>query len=199
MRAATRGALVALIAAGVGGAAFPAAASAQNTWISAWGGIFMDPGTVRDGESGTRWDFGTSPVFGVTAQRVFGGSLIAGLEVGYAPMRHEVRYLTTDSLVADGRAHLLSTMLAGRLGGGGGGFFTYLSGGIGALTYGIPGLERWDTDPALRGGGGLEYRHTPNLALFLEWNRWWAFHQSEGVDDNTVNHGHLEVGVRFGT
>ena len=191
---------IAMLAAAVGGTALPTAAAAQDTWISGWGGIFMDPGTVRDGDTGTRWDFGTSAVFGVTAQRLFGSALIAGVEVGYSPIRHEVRDLTTNLLEADGRAHLLTTMAVGRLGGGGGGgFFTYLTGGAGAMTYGIPSLDVWDPDLALRAGGGLEYRHSRALALFLEWNRWWVFHQSEGVDDNTVRHSHLELGVRFGT
>ena len=193
---------LALLAVVVGATALPAAASAQNTWLSGWGGIVMDPGTVRDTETGTEWDFGTSAIFGVTAQRVFGNTLIAGLEVGYSPIRHEVSDLTTGLLREDGegRAHLLTTMAVGRLGGGGGGgFFTYLTGGVGAITYGIPSLDVWDTDLALRGGGGLEYRQSQNLALFVEWNRWWAFHQSEGVDDNTVRHSHLEIGVRWGT
>lgn len=191
--------LTALVLAAVGAAALPAAGTAQDTWISGWGGIFMDPGTVRDSESGAEWDFGTSAVFGVTAQRLFGNALIAGVEVGYSPMRHEVRDLETDALEADGRAHVLTTMAVGRLGGGGGGGFgTYLAGGIGAITYGIPSLDRWDSDLALRAGGGLEYRAWPQVALFVEWNRWWTFHQSEGVDDNTIKHSHLELGVRYG-
>lgn len=190
---------MALLAVAVGGTTLPAAAAAQDTWISGWGGFFMDPGTVRDTESGTKWDFGTSPVFGVTAQRVFGSTLVAGVEVGYSPIRHEVRDLTTDVLLADGRAQLITTMAVGRLGGGGGGgFFTYLSGGAGAMTYGIPSLDRWDSDLALRGGGGLEYGHSQTLSLFVEWNRWWVFHQAEGVDDNTAKHAHLELGVRLG-
>ena len=188
-----------LLAAAVGVTTLPAAVAAQNTWISGWGGVFMDPGTVRDTESGTKWDFGTSAVFGVTAQRVFGSTLVAGVEVGYSPIRHEVRNLATDLLLADGRAHLLTTMAVGRLGaGGGGGFFTYLTGGVGAMTYGIPSLDRWDPDLALRGGGGLEYGHSQSLALFVEWNRWWVFHQSDGVDDNTAKHAHLELGARIG-
>jgi opacity protein-like surface antigen len=194
--------LGALIAAAVGASAFPASAAAQDTWISGWGGVFMDPGTVQDDESGTEWDFGTSTVFGATAQRLFGNTLIAGLEVGYSPIRHEVRAIDApegSAPDAEGRAHLLTTMAVGRLGGGGGGgFFTYLTGGIGAMTYGIPSLDRWDSDLALRAGGGLEYRHSRAVALFVEWNRWWAFHQSQGVDDNTIRHNHLEIGARYG-
>ncbi|HUE76436.1 MAG TPA: outer membrane beta-barrel protein [Longimicrobiales bacterium] len=194
--------LRALLVAAAGACALPAATTAQDTWISGWGGIFMDPGTVRDADSGTQWDFGTSMVFGATAQRLFGNSLIAGVEVGYSPIRHEVRPLDSPAgtpPTAEGRAHLLSTMAVGRLGGGGGaGFGTYLTGGIGAITYGIPSLDRWDPDLALRGGGGLEYRHSQRVALFVEWNRWWTFHQAAGVNDNTVQHSHLEVGARYG-
>lgn len=201
MRVGTR-VLRALVLVAAGASALPAAAAAQNTWISGWGGILMDPGTVRDTESGTDWDFGTSAIFGATAQRLFGSTLIAGLEVGYSPVRHEVRALEApeaDPPLAEGRAHLLTTMAVGRLGGGGGGGFgTYLTGGIGAITYGIPSLDRWDSDLALRGGGGLEYRHSQSVALFVEWNRWWAFHQSDDVDDNTVKHSHLEIGARYG-
>jgi hypothetical protein len=65
------------------------------------------------------------------------------------------------------------------------------------MMYGIPHLDRWDPDLALRGGGGVEYAATPDLALFLEWNRWWVFHQTEGVRDNTVHHSTLELGMRF--
>lgn len=181
--------------------ALPDRASAQDTWISGWGGVYMDPGSVRDGESGTVWDFGTSAVFGAGVQRLFGGTLMAGLDVGYSPIKHEVRDLATDVLVpgGDGRAHLLTTMAVGRLGrGGGAGFFTYLTGGVGAMTYGIPVLDRWDSDLALRAGGGLEYGGAGIVSLFVEWNRWWTFHQAEGVDDNTVRHAHLQIGARWG-
>ena len=40
------GALLALAVCALAGA--PAGASAQGTWLSGWGGFFMDPGTVRD-------------------------------------------------------------------------------------------------------------------------------------------------------
>lgn len=180
--------------------ALPTGATAQtpDTWVSGWGGVYMDPGTVRDGDSGTTWDFGTSFVAGAGVHRLFGNTLVAGLEVSYSPIRHEVRD-ETNAVLADGRAHLLTTMAVGRLGAGGGArFSTYITGGIGAITYGIPELDRWDPDVALRAGGGVEYGVSRPLALFVEWNRWWVFHQSEGVDDNTVRHSHLGIGVRYG-
>lgn len=178
--------------------AAPAAPQDGRTLVSGWVGLFMDPGTVRDHESRRDWDFGTSDVFGATVQRDFGG-LIAGLELGYSPIRHEVRDLDTGEVLADGRARLLTTMAVGRLGGAGGrGWGTYLTGGIGAMMYGIPSEDRWDPDLALRGGGGLEYTVSDRTTLFLQWNRWWVFHQTEGVDDNTIHHSRAEIGARFG-
>lgn len=179
----------------------PGEAVAQRpaTSVAGWAGLFLDPGTVVDDESGTRWDFGTGLATGARIQRLFGGSLVVGLDVGYAPLEHEVRAGDGAAPLAEGRAHLVTTMVTGRLGAGGGGEFgTYLTGGLGALTYGIPHLERWDSDFAFRAGGGLEYRHSPALALFLEWNRWWALHQTEGVDDNTVRHSTAVLGVNYG-
>ncbi|HSH46347.1 MAG TPA: outer membrane beta-barrel protein [Longimicrobiales bacterium] len=180
--------------------ALPVAGAAQDadTWVSGWGGVLMDPGTVRDGESGTEWDFGTSFIGGASVQHLFGNTLVAGLELGYSPVRHEVRDADTDELLADGRADLVTAMAVGRLGGGGRGFFTYATAGAGTMIYGIPSLDRWDPDLALRAGGGVQYGATRRVALFVEWNRWWVFHQSEGVEDNTVRHSHLEIGARYG-
>lgn len=176
----------------------PAPAAAQNTWVSAWGGMIMNPGVVQDGESGTRWEFGTSAMGGVGVQRSIGQGLVAGFDFGYAPIRHEVRDLHTRDLLDEGRGHIVTAMLSGRLGAGRvAGFGTYLAGGLGTMVYGIPSLDRWDPDLALRGGGGVEYAASRSLGLFLEWNRWWVFHQSEGVQDNTVQHGTLELGARF--
>lgn len=180
------------------GSPFAAVAQRPATSVAGWAGLFLDPGTVVDAESGTRWNFGTGLATGARIQRLFGGSLVVGLDVGYAPLEHEVRGGAGDALLADGRAHLVSTMVTGRLGAGGGEFGTYLTGALGALTYGIPHLERWDSDFAFRAGGGLEYRHSRTLALFLEWTRWWALHQTEGVDDNTVKHSTAVLGVSHG-
>lgn len=180
------------------GSAGPAAGQTSERWVSAWGGLFLDPGTVVDPETGTRWDFGTGFAAGASVQQRLGRSLLVGVDVGYAPLRHEVQAVETGTRLADGRAHLLTTMVTGRLGAGGGDFSTYLTGGVGAVTYGIPHLDRWDPDFAFRGGGGLEYSQSPNLALFLEWNRWWVLHQTEGVGDNTVKHSSVELGVRYG-
>lgn len=177
----------------------PVRGQTPENWVSGWGGLFMDPGTVPDDESGTRWDLGTSFAAGASFHRLFGRSLIAGFDLGYSPIRYELRDRDSGASLEGGRGHLLATMATGRLGAGGGGdFFTYLAGGIGALTYGIPALDRWDPDLALRAGGGVEYRHSRTVALFLEWNRWWVLHQSQGVDDNTVRHANLQLGARYG-
>jgi hypothetical protein len=176
-------------------AVVPSGAVGQ-TWFSGWGGMFMNPGTVVDHESDTRWEFGTSFMAGGGVQRALGQSLVVGLDVGYSPARHEVR--ERELLLDEGRAHVVTAMLTGRLGAGrASGFGTYLAGGVGTMIYGIPHLDRWDPDLALRGGGGVEYAANRDLAVFLEWNRWWVFHQTEGVQDNTVQHGTLELGVRF--
>jgi hypothetical protein len=176
----------------------PTGVAGQDTWISGWGGMLMSPGTVLDHESGTRWEFGTSFMAGAGVKRSIGQSLVAGIDLGYSPVRHEVRQLDTRLLLDEGRAHIVTAMLTGRLGAGRrSGFGTYLAGGIGTMIYGIPHLDRWDPDLALRGGGGVEYAASADLALFLEWMRWWVFHQTEGVQDNTVQHGTLELGIRF--
>lgn len=176
----------------------PPGVAAQDTWVSGWGGAIMNPGTVHDFDTDTRWEFGTSFMAGVGVQRSLGHGLVAGLDLGYSPVRHEVRQRSDGAVLDEGRAHIVTTMLTGRLGAArAAGFGTYLAGGIGAMFYGIPHIDGWDTDLALRAGGGVEYAPSRGLVLFLEWHRWWVFHQTEGVQDNTVNHGSLELGARY--
>jgi hypothetical protein len=178
--------------------AAPAGLAAQETWVSAWAGMLMSPGSVVDHESQTRWDFGSSFKAGAGVHRSLGHGFVAGIDLGYSPVRHQVIDRGTGVVLDDGRAHILTAMLTGRLGAGrASGFGTYLAGGIGTMVYGIPHLDRWDPDLALRGGGGLEYAASRDLALVLEWTRWWVFHQTEGVQDNTAHHGTLEVGARM--
>lgn len=173
--------------------------AAAQTYISGWGGMYMDPGSVQDGDSNTTWDFGTSFAAGASLQRRLGTSLLAGIELGYAAMKHEVRDRSSGVVLDDGRAQVITLLATGRLGAGrAAGVTTYLTGGVGAMIYGIPHLDRWDPDFALRGGGGVEYIASRTLALYLEWTRWWVFHQAEGVEDNTINHGQLQLGFRYG-
>jgi len=176
----------------------PLAVAAQTHWVSGWGGAFMNPGTVQDFESGTEWRFGTSFMAGLGLQRSLGQGLVAGLDLGYSPVRHEVHSLTGGGQLDEGRAHIVTALLTGRLGATrAAGFGTYLAGGVGAMFYGIPHVDGWDRNLALRGGGGVEYAMSREMVWFLEWHRWWVFHQSEGVEDNTVHHGSLEIGARF--
>lgn len=187
---------LALVALASLGTASPAAA---QTLVAGWGGMYMDPGSVQDGDSNTTWDFGTSFAAGAALQRRIGGSLLAGIELGYAAMKHEVRSRSSGLVLDDGRAQVITLLGTGRLGAGrAAGVGTYLTGGIGTMIYGIPHLDRWDPDFALRGGGGVEYAASRTVALFLEWTRWWVFHQAEGVEDNTVNHSQLQLGFRYG-
>jgi hypothetical protein len=179
-------------------ATFPSSGSAQSLWISAWGGGLMNPGTVVDFESNTRWDFGTSFMGGAGVHTRVGPGLMVGVDLGYSPVRHEVVDRNQNVVLDEGRANILTLMLAGRLGAGRtSGMGTYLAGGIGTMVFGIPHLDRWDADLAMRGGGGVEYAQSSNLLFFLEWHRWWVFHQAEGVQDNVMHAGSLELGVRI--
>ncbi|MFW6079507.1 MAG: hypothetical protein ACODAE_07800, partial [Gemmatimonadota bacterium] len=66
-------------------------------------------------------------------------------------------------------------------------------------VYGMPELDRWDPDLALLTGAGLEYRISSARSLFVEWGRYWSFHQRDSaVDDNSTRHSQLRLGVRTG-
>lgn len=171
-----------------------------DTWVSAWVGGFMNPGRVTDAQSATHWDFGTSLAGGLGIHRNFGRTVSIGLDAGFSPARYEmVPVEGSDATAAEGTARVVTGMLSGRLRyGGGSALFMYLTGGAGALVYGMPELGRWDPDLALLTGAGLEYRLASSRALFVEWGRYWTFHQSEGVADNSTKHGQIRLGVRTG-
>ncbi len=195
----------AVLAAAIGvlGAAAPAAAQfrqvtkAPSTWASAWVGGYLSPGRVYDASG--NWDFGSTFAGGVGLHRQVGRGLVLGVETSFAPASYERTDASTGELIEDGDARLVTGMLTGRLQtGGGGDFGMYLTGGAGAFVYGLSGLDGWDPDLALSTGAGLEYRPSANRALFVEWGRYWTFHQKEGVRDNTTKHSQLRAGVRFG-
>lgn len=179
-------------------AQFRTVQKAPNTWVTGWVGGYMSPGSVVDAESG-KWDFGSSFAGGLGLHRQVGRSLVLGVEGSFAPAAYERLDLDTNEVLGSGNARLVTGMLTGRLQtGGGGGLGMYVTGGIGAVVYGIPDLDRWDPDLALRTGAGMEYRPSHNRALFLEWGQLWTYHQKEGVRDNTAKHSQLRAGVRFG-
>ncbi|HWV56375.1 MAG TPA: outer membrane beta-barrel protein [Longimicrobiales bacterium] len=170
-----------------------------QTWASGWLGGYLDPGTVRDPEDGA-WSFGSSFAAGLGLHRQIGNSLSIGVDASYAPMRFEQRDVATEEVLSSGTARVISAMASARLRyGGGDAFGMYLTGGVGTMAYGMPDpVDRWDTDLALHTGAGLEYRPSINRALFVEWGRYWTFHQNEGIDDNTTQHSQLRIGVRTG-
>ena len=47
-------------------------------------------------------------------------------------------------------------------------------------------------------GAGIEYKPSAKQTLFLEWGRYWTFHQREGVEDNSARTSQLRGGVRIG-
>jgi opacity protein-like surface antigen len=169
-----------------------------KTWVTGWVGGYLSPGAVADAESGL-WEFGSTFAGGLGLHRQVGSGLAIGVETSFAPAAYEITDFETGDLIGEGNARLMTGMLSGRLQtGGGGNFGMYLTGGVGALVYDMPELDRWDPDLALRTGAGLEYRPSHNRALFVEWGRFWTFHQKEGVRDNTAKHSQLRAGVRFG-
>lgn len=170
-----------------------------KTWVSAWLGGYLDPGTVQDPADGS-WAFGSSFAGGLGIHRQVGSALSVGIDASFSPTRFELRDPETKEKLGSGTAKLLSAMASARLRyGGGGPIGMYLTGGVGALSYGMPDpVGRWDTDLALHTGAGLEYRPSTNRAIFVEWGRFWTFHQNDGVDDNTAQHSQLRIGVRAG-
>ncbi|MBI4408549.1 MAG: outer membrane beta-barrel protein [Gemmatimonadetes bacterium] len=191
-------ALVLLAGAAPAAAQFGKVKAVPDTWMSVWIGGFHDPGNVSDDESNSRWDFGPALGGGAGLHHKLGSSLMAGLDVSFAPARYE-RTVRGDTAAIEESGRLATAMLSGRLRyGGGGDFSMYLTGGAGAFIYGLPALDRWDPDLALLAGAGLEYRAAPNKALFLEWGKYWTFHQHDGVQSNSPKHSALRVGGRFG-
>ncbi|MBI4544504.1 MAG: hypothetical protein HY703_04855 [Gemmatimonadetes bacterium] len=194
--------LLLLSALGLLFAAPPAAAQFRQvrripeTWATVWAGGYHDPGQVTDVTG--RWNFGAALAGGLGVHRRVGPGLALGLEGSFASAPYE-REDSTGVLVDEGQARLVTGLLSGRLRyGGGDAVSLYLTGGAGAFVYGMPELDRWDPDLALLTGAGLEYRAGTSKAFFLEWGRFWAFHQRAGVKSNSTKHSMIRVGARAG-
>lgn len=183
--------------------ATPAAAQFRSvepppkTWASVWAGGYTGAANIADPETGN-WGIGSSFSGGAALHRQFGHSLVLGIETSYSPATYEITD-GDDNLVAEGDARLVTGMLTGRLlYGGTGSLGMYLTGGAGAVVYGMSGLDRWDPDFAFRTGAGLEYRASAARTLFVEWGQLRTFHQKDGVKDNTDKRSELRAGIRFG-
>jgi hypothetical protein len=191
-------ALSALLAAPAA-AQFGQVGTAPQTWASVWVTGLLDPGTVVDHDSNSDWRFGSAIGLGAGVSRLLGTGLTVGVETSFIPASYERIQRGTDLRVADGRASLVTALAAGRLRyGGAENLQFFLNGGAGVFVYGIPDLDRWDPDPALFFGPGLEYRPSTGRAIFLDWGTYWAFHQAEGVGTRTVRHTQLRLGGRLG-
>lgn len=168
-----------------------------KTWITGSVGGFLDPGSVPDA-SGV-WDFGAALGGGIGIHRQVGQGITIGVEGSFLPSKYELRD-SNRSVIEKGSASIVTGLATARLNTGGmGPLGMYLTGGAGVMAYGMKGgLDRWDPDLALMTGAGLEYRPSQKRAIFLEWGKFWTFHQQEGVKNNTVNHSQLRAGVRFG-
>lgn len=167
-----------------------------KTWISGSVGGFLNPGSVPDASG--LWDFGTAFSGGLGIHRQIGTGIAIGLDGSFAPAKYELRD-AGKTVVGKGNANLITGMASARLyTGGAGPVGMYLTGGAGVIAYGMKGLDKWDPDLALKTGAGLEYRPSPRQSLFLEWGKYWTFHQTDGVKNNTINHSQIQAGVRIG-
>jgi hypothetical protein len=168
-----------------------------NRWASVWLGGYIDPGRVVD-ESGT-WTFGSGFAAGLAAHHRVGQGLMLGVDLSLAQVPYE-RLGPANLVVGSGDARFATALASGRLRyGGGGDLGVYLTGAGGAFIYHIPDLDRWDPDLALLTGAGLEYAVSRTGSIFLEWGRFFVFHQRQGgVAGNTARHSHLKVGGRVG-
>jgi hypothetical protein len=171
--------------------------TAPDWWGGAYGMLYTSLGSVNNPDTG-RWNFSDNAFgFGANLMRQFGTSLQLGVDVGYAKPSYEI--VADDAITDTGDAQILTAMGTGRMAYGGAtelGF--YLTGGIGTIAYNLSGLDGWNSDFALRAGTGLEYRFSPARAAYLEWGRFWGYHEKEGVQGGTTNHSNLKLGLRFG-
>lgn len=179
-------------------AQFSAARPAPKTWITGWVGGHISPGRVFDPGSNSVWDFGSSFAGGVGVHWQVGSALSIGVDASFAPSPYH-RLGGENDLIEKGTARVVTAMATGRLRyGGADAFGMYLTGGVGTMVFGMPSLDRWDPDLALLTGAGLEYRPSRRNTLFVEWGRYWTFHQREGVEDNSSKFSQIRAGMRIG-
>lgn len=179
--------------------ALQAQAGTASNWAGAYVQMYTGFGAFDDPDTNSRWAFSDN-AFGIGAslQRDVAATLLVGLDVGYARPSYERTDLETDAVVS-GDAGVLTALASGRIAYGGTadlGF--YLTGGAGTIAYHLEDVGGWNADLALRAGTGLEYRMSPNRALYLEWGRLWGYHEKEGVSGGKATHSVLKLGLRVG-
>lgn len=186
-----------------------------KNWVSGWAGAVLDPPNIADPTTNTRWQMGTGLAFGGGVHHQLGQGLMIGIDGSYAPsVPFEFHDINSDVLLQPKQnARIATAMLSGRLQyGGGASFGIYLSGGLGGFFWGVPALtptqplacacapqgSHWDGDVGLLTAPGFEYRAAARTALFLEYGRFWVFHQHEGVSSNSLRFTGIKFGGRVG-
>ncbi|HSJ13619.1 MAG TPA: hypothetical protein VK939_04335 [Longimicrobiales bacterium] len=166
---------------------------------SIFAGLYTTIDAIYDPGTGSLWHFGdNAPAAGIALHRQVVPGLLLGVEGSWARADFERR--TDGIVVAAGDADLFTARATGRLQAATPGSITgYLMGGFGFFGYRVPDPETTAWDLSLSTGAGIEYRFRPATGLFLEWDRIWAYHESEGIDDNnTGRHSLLRLGLRRG-
>jgi hypothetical protein len=178
-----------------------AVAGPADGWISGFAGRYMEIGNVADPETNSTWIFGEAWAFGAGYHRSLVDGLAVGVDLGIAAPRYERRGPGNIVLPdATGRATIVSPQASGRFnyGGAAAGLAFYLTGAIGSMIYRIPDLDRWDPDLSLYAGTGINYQPSSRRAYFLEWGRYWVYHQGTGLESNRAHHSLIRLGLRFG-
>ena len=182
--------------------------------VSVFGLLYTGFGRVTDGASQSNW---------LLADAAFGGGLGAslnawdnfgvGVELSVARTPYERRARAGNAISGAGDATVGTVLFTARLSqsgfripgipgiGGVGfgsipGFATYLSGGLGAVSYWLEDLDGGNADFAFAVGGGLEYTWSGGTVGFLEVRRLWALHEREGVETSMARHSRIELGLR---
>lgn len=187
--------LTAFAAAGhaqIGGLRMPA----RNT-VSVFATLYTNVDAIYDPDSASRWSFGdVAPGIGLALHRELVSGLQLGVEGSWA--RVDFERSADGAVVSEGDADLFTGRATARLQAARpGGISGYLLGGIGFFGYRVPDPETVAWDLSLGYGAGLEYRFSAANGVFLEWDRLWAYHESEGIDgDNTARHTMLRLGLR---
>ena len=172
-----------------------------RAWVTGWAGMYTTVDAIGNptdaGVSTWRFDDNVF-AFGAGAEYEVAQGLLLGAEGSYASTDFEV--LDDNTVTDQGSAGLLGLFATGRLRYGGnntvGGYLKGMAGGFG---YQMGDTIGTNFDLALSTGAGLEYRFRSRAALYLEWNRIWAYHEKEGIDGgNTGKHSQLRLGFRKG-
>jgi hypothetical protein len=171
-------------------------------WVSTYFQMYTSMGGFVDPDTNSRWFFGDNAFgLGAAAHYDVSPTLTLGLDLGYTRPSYErtdTARVPTETL-GRGDARVFTLLATGRMASGGAGSLGfYLTGGVGAIAYRLDEFGDINPDLALRAGTGLEYRWGATRRVFLEWGRFWGFHEKAGLSGGRVQHSNLEIGFRGG-